>query len=133
MKISSKNANGFTIIELLVFIVILTGLAVLGISNIRTLRAENRDTATKSDINAVYYQLESYFEKNGHYPEKISTETLQGINPESLKDKNDIPINEEGSLYTYRAINCSEEKCTRYDLTGQLEREAPYIKQSLNN
>lgn len=133
MNIRPQDANGFTIIELLVFIVVLTGLAVLGISNIRTLRAENRDSTTKADINAVYYQLESFYEKNGHYPEALSTETLKGIDPESLKDKNGITVNQDGSLYTYRPINCAEAKCKRYDLTGQLEREAPYTKQSLNS
>jgi prepilin-type N-terminal cleavage/methylation domain-containing protein len=127
------HSDGFTIIELLVVIVVITGLAVLGMSNIRTLRAENRDSATKSDINAIYYQLESFHEKNSYYPESISEKTLAGIDPESLKDKNGIEINKEGSLYTYRPINCKESRCTRYDLTGQLEREAPYVKQSLNN
>lgn len=133
MKNTSVNTSGFTIIELLVFIVILTGIAVLGISNIRTLRAENRDATAKSDINAIYFQLESFFEKNGYYPERISADRLKGIDPESLKDKSGKAINESGSLYNYRPINCKEEQCTRYDLTGQLEREAPYIKQSLNS
>lgn len=132
MKKLLQNA-GFTVIELLVFIVILTGLAVLGISNVRTLRAENRDTTTKSDINAVYYQLESFYEKNGYYPEEINEGVLKGIDPESLKDKNGVVVNDTGSLYGYRGINCNEQRCTRYDLTGQLEREAPYVKQSLNN
>lgn len=133
MRIKAVYTDGFTIIELLVFIAILTGLAVLGISNIRTLRAENRDATAKSDINAVYYQLESFHEKNGYYPETLSAESLKGIDPESLKDKNGVAVNEEGSLYTYRPISCSEAKCKRYDVTGQLEREAPYVKQSLNN
>lgn len=133
MKKVRLTSGGFTIIELLVVIAVFTGLATLGISNIRTLRAENRDETTKADINAIYYQLESYYEKNNHYPESISEDVLKGIDPESLKDKNGVSLNEEGSLYTYRSMNCSDKKCKRYDITGQLEREAPYTKQSLHN
>ena len=133
MKKSSINTQGFTVIELLVFIFILAVLSVVGISNVRSLRAQNRDTTQKTDINAVYHQLESFYEKNGYYPEGIDAKTLTGIDPESLKDNQNKTINEIGSLYSYKPGTCAEGKCKKFELTAQLEREALYVKQSLNN
>lgn len=132
MKKLSKNSQGFTVIELLVVILVLATLAVVAIANIRGLRAENRDTAVKTDINAVYYQLESFYEKNGYYPEVINAETLQGIDPESLKDSSGKSIEEADSNYTYEPTTCTEGKCKSFELSAKLEREAPYVKQSLN-
>lgn len=132
MKKLSLDSQGFTVIELLVFIVVIVAIAVVGISNVRTLRAQNRDTASKTDINAVYYQLESFHEKNGYYPEKVEASSLAGIDPESLKDKNNLEINALGSTYSYKPANCAEAKCKSFELSTQLEKEAPFIKQSLN-
>ncbi|MFO0971176.1 MAG: type II secretion system protein [Candidatus Saccharimonadales bacterium] len=132
MKKHTLDSQGFTIIELLVFIIVITAIAVVGISNIRTLRAQNRDTASKTDINAIYYQLESFHEKNGYYPEKVEAASLAGIDPESLKDKNNLEINAAGSTYAYKPAACVEAKCKSFELSAQLEKEAPFIKQSLN-
>lgn len=126
------DSRGFTVIELLVFITIVVAIAVLGVSNIRGLRAQNRDTASKTDINAIYYQLEAFYEKNGYYPEKVEAVNLAGIDPDSLKDKNNLEINSAGSTYSYKPANCAEAKCKSFELSTQLEKEAPFIKQSLN-
>lgn len=132
MKKIQSHSDGFTVIELLVFILILSILAVLGVSNIRGLRAENRDSASKTDVNAIYFQLESFYETNGFYPEKLDTTSLKGLDPESLKDKNNIAVNGAGGTYVYKPANCTESKCKSYELSTQLEKEAPFIKQSLN-
>jgi type II secretory pathway pseudopilin PulG len=133
MKKLFTNSQGFTVIELLVFILVLVSITVVGVSNVRSLQAQNRDKASKTDINAVYYQLESYYEKNGHYPETIDVAALKGIDPESVKDDLGKKINEEGGNYTYKPTGCSESKCKRFELTTQLEKEAAYTKESLNN
>ncbi len=132
MKKRLLSVSGFTVIELLVFITVIVAIAVLGISNIRSLRAQNRDTTSKTDMNALYYQLESFYEKNGYYPEKVAAANLAGIDPASLKDKNNLEINAAGSTYSYKPANCNESKCKSFELSAQLEKEAPFIKQSLN-
>ena len=132
MKKLSQNTHGFTVIELLVVILVLSIVAVLAITNIRGLRAEKRDTISKTDINAVYYQLESFYEKNNYYPEQLSVDTLKGLDPESLKDDLGIAVNDLGGLYTYKPNGCSEAKCKSFELSARLEREAPYTKNSLN-
>lgn len=132
MKNIRHNSSGFTIIELLVFIVVLVTVAVVAASNIRDLRAQNRDQTSKSDINTITFQLELFHEKNGYYPELINTETLKGIDAENLKDKNGIELNQSGSAYTYKPTGCQESRCKGFTLTGVLEKEAPFVKQSLN-
>ena len=132
MKKLTNDNQGFTVIELLVVILVFIALAVVAVTNIRGLRAENRDTASKTDINAIYYQLESFFEKNDYYPEKLSVETLKGLDPESLKDDLGKTVNEEGGQYRYEPNTCAEQKCKSFTLTAQLDKEAPYTKQSLN-
>jgi type II secretory pathway pseudopilin PulG len=129
---SDANSDGFTIIELLVFILVLAIIATVGVSNIRDLRSHDRDTARKTDVNAVYYQLESYYEKNGNYPEKLDVNTLKGIDPASLKDTDDKAFNAENGEYTYKPSNCSDSKCKSYEITAELEKEAPFTKESLN-
>lgn len=132
MKKLHTHSDGFTVIELLVFILVIVAIGVLGLSNIRTIRAQNRDNAAKTDINAIYYQLESFHEKNGYYPEKIDATTLKGIDPASLKDKNDLEVNQAGSTYLYKPANCSEAKCKSFELSTELEKEARFVKESLN-
>jgi len=133
MKKLSRNSEGFTVIELLIVVLVFVGIAVIAITNIRNVRAENRDSAGKTDINAIYYQLESFYEKNGYYPASIDATQLKGIDPGSIQDYKGKSVNEAGSLYTYKPVTCTEAKCKSFELSAQLEKEAVYIKRSLNN
>ncbi len=132
MKKLHSQTSGFTTIELLVFVLILGIIGVVALTNLRTVRAQSRDRTSKTDINATYYQLESFREKNGYYPEKIDTTTFKGIDPENLKDRFGLTVNEEKGNYTYKPAGCTETKCTSFRLIAQLEKEAPFIKESLN-
>lgn len=124
--------SGFTIIELLVVILVVSVLSLVGISNVRSVRAERRDEARKTDINATFYQLEAFFEKNGYYPEKLDAALLKGIDPASLKDTKGVSLGDESSEYSYTPSACAEGKCRGFELSSTLEREATYVKQSLN-
>lgn len=125
------QSDGFTLIELLVFIVVLMTIAFLAVTNIRDLNARHHDETNKEHINAVFYQLESFHETNGYYPEKIDAKTLKGIDPESLKDTNNVPIDNPDSQYSYAPHNCDQGKCKSFDLKTNLQKEAPFTKQSL--
>lgn len=127
------NKTGFTAIELLVCVLGVIVLAGIGVANVRSLRADNRDEARKTDINAIYFQLESFYEKNNYYPEKLSAETLKGIDPESLVDQDELAVNADGGSYTYRPKDCSKTQCQSFELSTELERETTYVKLSLNN
>jgi type II secretory pathway pseudopilin PulG len=127
----NMNQAGFTVIELLVAILVLIVIAAVAVSNIRGMRADNRDDTRKREINAIYYQLEALHERNGYYPEKLSASTLKGIDPENLKDEQDLAVNATGSQYTYKPKGCSKQKCRSFELSTELEREATYTKLSL--
>lgn len=131
MKKTYVDQVGFTIIELMVCIVVVSALSVLALTNIRGVRAEKRDDQRKSDINAVYYQLESFHETNGYYPQELSLNNLKGIDPQSLVDNNGKSINQVGSVYSYTPSGCTDAKCTGFVLTTELEKEAPFVKLSL--
>ncbi|MCA9308791.1 type II secretion system protein [Candidatus Saccharibacteria bacterium] len=131
MKKNLSKQAGFTIIELMVVIVFLSALSAIALINIRGIRAENRDAERKGDINAVFFQLETFHQTNGYYPEAFDAKTLKGIDPAALKDTVGLTFNEDGSQYHYRARGCNETKCKSYELTADLEKEAPFIKQSL--
>lgn len=132
MKSIKQTQSGFTVIELMVAILVISAIAVLALSNVRTMRAESRDNAKKTDINAIYFQLESFYEKNNSYPEKIDQKILSGIDPDSLKDENGTNINEAGSQYRYKPKNCDDKNCKSYNLEADLEREAVYKKEALH-
>jgi len=133
MKAKTKRVNhaGFTVIELLVAILILVVIAAVAVANIRGLRADNRDEMRKRDINAIYYQLEAFHERNDYYPKTVGEKTLKGIDPESLKDTSGVIISEENSEYTYSPKECKDDKCQSFELSTELEREATFTKLSL--
>lgn len=133
MKKVLQNVFGFTVIEFLVGVALLSIIAVVTLTNIRALRAENRDTASKTDVNTMVFQLESFHEKNGYYPETITIKTVPGLDLETLKDSRGEVINQGSALYVYSPGNCAETKCKNYEIKATLEREAPYIKDSLNS
>lgn len=133
MKKLMKNIFGFTVIEFLVGIAAISIIAVVALTNIRTLRAENRDTASKADINTLVFQLESFYEKNGYYPQAINSQTLTNLDSETFKDSHGETINQGSTLYVYSPGNCTENKCKNYEIRAELEREAPYVKESLNS
>lgn len=134
MKKSAKlSSAGFTVIELVVFIAISMIVAFAVITNVRSIRAENRDQERKTDINSLFYQLEAFYETNNYYPEQLTEKTLPGVNPDVLKDSNDLSINQAGSEYTYSPEDCKASKCASYELEATLEREINFVKTSLNS
>lgn len=132
MKSIKKSQAGFTVIELMVAILLVSVVSVLALNSIRTMRAEHRDDTKKSDINAIYFQLESFYEKTNYYPEKIDSKTLSGIDPESLKDEHGTNIGSDSAKYKYKPRDCAENKCKSYTLETDLDREDMYKKQSLH-
>lgn len=68
-----KNNKGFTLVELLLVIVIISTLTgvVLSVVNVNGMRARSRDSQRKSDIAKIQAALELYYTDNRSYP--IST------------------------------------------------------------
>lgn len=133
MKITKINSSGLTAIEFLVGLLVVSIIAVVALTNIRSMRAENRDTKSKQDINTLAFELESFYQKNNFYPNELNSATLKDTDQEIFKDSRGQVIGQDSVLYTFTPINCVESKCKSFELEAKLELEAPFIKQSLNN
>ncbi len=132
MKQLKNSESGFTVIEFLVLVLILLTVGFLGLTSLRANRAENRDNTRKSDINALDFQLEAFYEKNNYYPSVVDATTLAGVDENSLNDPFNKKVGETGSQYVYQPYSCAQTKCKSFKLSSDLEREDVYIKESLN-
>jgi Type II secretory pathway, pseudopilin PulG len=124
--------KGFTVIEL-VFIVVVFGIATIAFFFQKdSVDAGGRDEQRKISINAIYYNLENYYESNGYYPETIDEENLTAMDPQLLTDPTGFNIGDPDGLcdFRYEPVNCENEKCRSYTLRSELEREDDYIKGS---
>ena len=129
-----QTQRGFTLIELIVFILLILVLGIAAFFQIQDIRASERDNQRKTDINAIYYGLEKvFYEKKGYYPEAVDTKTLSYVSPESFKDPNGKEINNRESDYRYNPSGCVEGKCEGYSLRSVLQKEADYVKTDVSN
>jgi Tfp pilus assembly protein PilE len=126
--------RGFTVIELLVIIVLLTVGSWLFFTEKSRVDSVQRDAARKIAINAMYYNLEEvFFEKNGYYPTTIDSKTLRAMDPVLFSDPQGVKIGSGTSDYRYDGTECSTDgKCKGYTLRSHLERESDYIKTNRN-
>jgi competence protein ComGC len=129
-KLTSED--GFTVIEIVIFFVILTVLAVFFVLQKMDLESSFADQERKTAINAIYYNLtEIYHPKNDSYPSKIDYDTLIGIDPDLLFDPWDRMIGEVDSDYKYEGLNCdTNNRCKEFRLTAKLEKEEDYTIES---
>lgn len=129
-----KQANGFTVIEILFVAVLLGTASVLFFVQKNDLSIVSRDDRQKTSINAMYYGLEEvFYPANKYYPQTISSDNLKSVDPDLFTDSNGIKLGDAGSLYTYEPTNCADQKCKSYTLKTSLENEADFIKTSRNN
>lgn len=128
-----KRQQGFTVFELIVAIIVLIVAGTFFYIQKRDVDIANRDSARKTAINTIYYNLEDvYYATFKAYPEYITSDQLKGIDPNTLKDPNDKAFGTDGSDYSYVAKDCSQNLCRSYTLTANLENEADYTKNSRN-
>lgn len=127
-----KRTSGFTVIELLVAIFILSVGAILFFNGQSGARAAAKDTERKTAVNAIYYSLEEVYHKtNGYYPQTVSAKLLPSVDPGLFKDPAGLEINAHGSTLHYQGLDCSVDgHCKAYRLSANLEHEADYVKNS---
>ena len=127
-----KHTKGFTVIELVVVLVLLSiGLA-LFVAQKSGVDGAARDDKRKTAINAMYYNLEEvYYTQNGYYPQTIDSKTLRAMDPALFTDPSGNKLGDALSSYRYEPADCSlDGKCKHYTLSSNLEREAEYTKSS---
>ena len=128
-----KSKKGFTVLEIIIVAAFASLLLILFFIQKSNIDAMERDEDRKTAINAMYYALEeSFYAKNGYYPEEISEENIKVIDPALWTDPNGINLGTEGSSYSYTPANCKNGKCKEYTLKAELEKEDNYVKYNRN-
>ncbi|OGH17034.1 MAG: hypothetical protein A3C30_02165 [Candidatus Levybacteria bacterium RIFCSPHIGHO2_02_FULL_40_18] len=121
-----KNGAGFTLVELLVVIVIISVLAGLLVSNFIGVRLRGRDAQRKSDLAQIQSALELYRADNGYYPATLystACPTSGSFSYNSIVYMRKIPCDPlQKTNYTYTAApaGCSTD-CTTYRIYACLE------------
>ena len=67
-KKTIKNYSGFTLVELLVVMAIISILAVISLANFRTSQIKARDAERKNDLRQIANALEAYMSDHATYP-----------------------------------------------------------------
>jgi prepilin-type N-terminal cleavage/methylation domain-containing protein len=125
--------RGFTAIELVIALVLVGVVGYLLWMQKDDFDARDRDDARKVAINSIYYHLEDvFYPANKYYPERLTTATLKGLDPDILKDPSGVSINEQHSTYRYEGLACMNAQCKGYMIRANLEKEADFIKDSVN-
>jgi type II secretory pathway pseudopilin PulG len=134
MKTTRTANSGFTIIELIFIIVLLSAASVLFFVQKNNLEVAGRDETRKTAINAMYYSIEEvYFKTNGYYPRTIDATVLPSVDPALFTDPTGVKIGEANSNYRYEPYNCNGDQCKNYSLRTTLENEADYVKTNRSN
>lgn len=145
-----KKQAGFTVIEVMIAVVVLTVLAVFFIAQRSDLEKAGMDKQRKIAINTMYYALkEGYFKEHGYYPRTISRETLPTVDPTLFTDPGGATLDGDKCMYVkdgkhvvadgkcqyhYAPENCnSEGHCQGFKLTADLQMEQVYQKSSYDN
>jgi Tfp pilus assembly protein PilE len=130
---TTSSQRGFTVLELIIAIVFVLVAGTIFYVQKRDLEVQVRDSARKTAINAVYYNLEDvYYAANHAYPQKLTSDQLKGLDPSLLKDPEGVAVGEQNSDYSYDPKDCTDGKCKSYTLRANLEHEADYAKTSRN-
>ena len=131
---TTPTSKGFTVIELLFVVVLLTTASVLFFVQKNNLAIAGRDELRKTSINAMYYSIEEvYFKTNKSYPRTVDAATLPSVDPALFSDPNGIKIGESNSDYRYEPYNCDGDACKSYSLRTVLENEDDFVKTNRSN
>lgn len=68
-----KNEHGFTLIEMLIVLMVISVLIILIVPNLSDRSQNVNDTGCDALIALVQSQAEAYYLENGNYPENITT------------------------------------------------------------
>jgi prepilin-type N-terminal cleavage/methylation domain-containing protein len=150
------GGKGFTIVELLIVIVVISILALLVITTYSGIQAKARNSKRQTDIQAVQTQLEAFFSQNGYYPNLANMNDSSWLdtnmksldqnalsdpsNPTSSKTLASTPTDKQ---YSYQVTNSSggscesdDTTCAKYTLTakyeGTVNGQTTYVKENLD-
>lgn len=98
MKRKNTSQAGFTLIEILIVMVIISIIAVIGFGSFQSSQIKGRDASRKSDLKQIGSALETYYNDTGQYP----TDTgglINGCNGGSTCSWGDPFTDDNGTTY----------------------------------
>ncbi len=126
-----KSSRGFTVIELLFVVVVLSVASIFFFVQKNDIEAAARDDQRKTAINAMYYGLEEvYFTEHNSYPRSLSSDTLPSVDPDLFVDPQGKNLDDSESDYEYIATECENNACQSYSLRARLETEDDFVKKN---
>lgn len=138
------NQSGFTVIELIVAVIVVTVAGVLVFTQMASLKTSQQDEQRKTAINAMHYALEEvYYPQHKSYPATLKSDILPSVDPALFTDPTgftlgkDTLTDEEKLLlgtspnYHYDATDCDTDgNCKGYTLRADMAAEAEYVKKN---
>lgn len=125
--------NGFTVIELVVLIMLLSIIGFVAWTQINHIEVAARDDKRRIAINSMYYTLEEvYFPANKSYPKVLNEKVLPSVDKDLFNDPQKAKIGTGESDYRYEPTGCNETGCKSYTLRADLEAEDDYVKTGRN-
>lgn len=147
-----RKESGFTIVELLIVIVVIGILAAIVVTTFTGVQKKGRDADRKSDVNAIYSQVEVYFAENAKYPTLANLQdatwrsaNVKGLSsaaitaPGQTEDADGTLVASNGTIndyqYTVTPSGCDNTAtdCTGFTLTSVLESGGTFVKTGSNN
>ncbi len=156
-QLRATKTSGFTTIEVLIVIIVISLLATLTLNLIGGAQSRGRDEQRSADLDTLHSRLEEYFSDNGGYPNTLNASLFPGIDAEALKDPGEVDVvivSPSSDQYTalsvanpdasanYKYIpyptGCGLITCTGYVLKSYIElpdtnKPNPYVLYGLNN
>ena len=116
-----RSPKGFTFIELLIAIAIISIMVSIGAVSFSAAQRQGRDAQRKSDLETIRSGLEGHFADNNTYP--LVTDDLV-----TSGNLNEVPTDPDSSPYNYTpqtasagACSSSTTPCVRYEIYACLE------------
>lgn len=124
------NAQGFTVIEIVVVIVVLGIAATLVLLKFNTLNAEVRDADRKADIRLIESKLSEYKSATEAYPPSLSE--LSNLPDDAKQDMKGVPYLYEAKTADNKTCNDdSKDECMSYKVSTVLEASSElYVRTS---
>lgn len=125
-KIRERVSRGFTVVELVVVIVILSILATIIVIAYREVINNSYDSATKTELSSLASQVKGFVAKNPADPQYVWQVRVR-VNPEAynLDNHNNGAICIKGNQFTVAILGKSGKAFYRDPTTGQINEFTP--------
>jgi prepilin-type N-terminal cleavage/methylation domain-containing protein len=150
MKQTNSNQKGFTIVELLIVIIIISILAGLIVTTFSDFRRKSRNSERQNDIKFTQQAVENYYAQNEKYPtlgqlndSAWRAKNMKTLGADELQDpsgtKASLATAPAANIYSYQPVAQDDgvcdnvtRDCMKYTLTATQEGGEVFTKNNFN-